>query len=114
LALHGQYEQLSGRLGCSIEGVGPDTILVLFTSVDPKNRAREFSFVLDFSTDVYRGPCFLCSISSYPSHPALAVLSSDPVLPGMGALLEEANTTGDLWPFFVRVRIAFATMVNGN
>jgi hypothetical protein len=57
MSLHSEYEQLSRRLGCVIEGVGTDAILVLFTSVDPKDRAREFGFVLDFSTDVYRGEC---------------------------------------------------------
>jgi hypothetical protein len=42
------------------------------------------------------------------------VLASEPVLPGMNALVAEANVTGDVWRFVLKARMAFAAAFSGT
>lgn len=46
---------LQSKLGCVIEGVEKDQILVRFTLIDKTDPEREFTFVLDVSGSSYRG-----------------------------------------------------------
>jgi len=46
---------LQRRLGCVVEGVERDQILVRFTKIDKSDPEREFGFVLDVSGPTYRG-----------------------------------------------------------
>ena len=48
-------------LGCAIEGVGKDQLLIRFADLRIPGRPREFSFVLDISSTGYKG-----TLLSYP------------------------------------------------
>jgi kinetochore protein Spc25 len=42
-------------LKCRVEGIEKDRLLVRFSHIDKEDQEREFSFVLDAGTLVYRG-----------------------------------------------------------
>jgi len=50
-----EVEVLETALGCVIEGLENNQLLVRFTRVDESRLNREFSFILDVSTRSYKG-----------------------------------------------------------
>lgn len=76
-----ELAQCEALLSCVIEGVDKDKLFFRFTNVDPSDPSREFSFVLDLSSKIYRGMSiplpsnllsqFCCSpdVVPTPSHP---------------------------------------------
>ncbi|KAK7471111.1 kinetochore-associated Ndc80 complex subunit spc25 [Stygiomarasmius scandens] len=89
-----EVEVLETALGCVIEGLENNQLLVRFTRVDESDLNREFSFILDVSTRSYK------------------VLKTSPPLPTLPALLDNLNLTGDINRFIVDIRQAFYKMVN--
>jgi hypothetical protein len=53
-------------LGLQVEGLASDVLMFRFTSVDPAAPDREFNFVLDVSTEAYKG---LFDAQTYQPHP---------------------------------------------
>ena len=47
------------RLSCVIEGVEKDRLLVRFSRIDSTEIGREASFVIDLSSQMYKGEYFL-------------------------------------------------------
>ncbi|KAF7428036.1 kinetochore-associated Ndc80 complex subunit spc25 [Pleurotus ostreatus] len=80
------------QLGCTIEGIERDQLLIRFTKIDTADPEREFSFVLDVSGRAY------------------TVKTSSPVVPTLPILLEELKTTRDIFCFIRQMRTAFRDM----
>ncbi|KAI9063775.1 hypothetical protein FKP32DRAFT_1592186 [Trametes sanguinea] len=83
-------------LKCAIEGIDKDKILVRFTHVDPADLNREFSFVIDVSSRLYKVP------------------TTTPFLPNLPILLDELNESRDIYAFIRRVRAAFRDLVTSG
>ncbi|EKM60634.1 uncharacterized protein PHACADRAFT_179844 [Phanerochaete carnosa HHB-10118-sp] len=81
------------RLRGVVEGVDKDKILVRFTHIDPTDPQREFSVVIDVSGDNYKVP------------------TTSPFLPNLPILLDELNSTRDVYAFIKNVRQAFDELV---
>ncbi|PPR02258.1 hypothetical protein CVT24_011607 [Panaeolus cyanescens] len=81
-------------LGCAIEGVDMNKLLIVFSNLDPAEPHREASFVLDLSTTTYK------------------VLTASPVLPTMAVLVSRLNDSMDIYAFIKDVRVAYQQMVN--
>ncbi|KAL4254885.1 Kinetochore protein SPC25 [Abortiporus biennis] len=77
------------RLQCFIEGIDKDKILVRFTHVDKSDRSREYSFVLDVSSRLYKVP------------------TTSPYLPTLPILLDQLNESRDVYAFIKQMRQAF-------
>jgi Chromosome segregation protein Spc25 len=54
-----ELEAYERRLCCILEGIEKNRILVRFSHIDRSEPEREFSFVFDISTKVYKGVVWL-------------------------------------------------------
>ncbi|KDQ54998.1 hypothetical protein JAAARDRAFT_134528 [Jaapia argillacea MUCL 33604] len=79
-------------LQCIIEGIDKDRLLFRFSHIDSSDLSREFSFVIDVSSRVYR------------------VLTSTPVLPTLPILIDQLNESRDVYAFVKNIRLAFADL----
>ncbi|KAI0272643.1 hypothetical protein BC834DRAFT_356548 [Gloeopeniophorella convolvens] len=81
-------------LGCVIEGVGPDQLLIRFSIKvgEGDGSKQDASFVLDVSLQSYR------------------VLTSTPLLPTLPILLDQLNESRDVFTFIKQMRQAFAEL----
>jgi len=50
-----ELKSCEDRLGCMIEGVEADRLLIRFFGLDPTDQERDASFVLDMSSQNYKG-----------------------------------------------------------
>ncbi|GJE92056.1 Spindle Spc25 domain-containing protein [Phanerochaete sordida] len=82
------------RLRSVVEGIDKDKILVRFTHIDPADPQREFSVVVDVSEDIYRVP------------------TTSPFLPNLPILLDQLNSSRDVYAFIKSVRQAFEDLVS--
>ncbi|KZP08260.1 hypothetical protein FIBSPDRAFT_803198 [Athelia psychrophila] len=82
------------RLRSVIEGIKEDQILVRFSHIDRLDTDKEFSFVLDVGSRIYR------------------VLTITPVLPTMPIFLEELNESRDFYGFIKAVRAGFEELAS--
>lgn len=57
-SLQHELQALQKILRCQCEGVGPESLLFRFWSVDPSDDEREFSFALDLGGDTYKGKVY--------------------------------------------------------
>ncbi|CAL1696858.1 unnamed protein product [Somion occarium] len=88
-----ELAEIERRTQCVMEGIDKDKILVRFTHVDPSDLHREFSFVIDVSSKVYKVP------------------TTSPFLPTLPILLDELNESRDIYSFIKQVRQAFEHLV---
>ncbi|KIY69906.1 hypothetical protein CYLTODRAFT_420226 [Cylindrobasidium torrendii FP15055 ss-10] len=91
-AIQPDIQVLESALGCVIEGMPNEHILIRFWNIDPSQPDRECTFVID------------------PSGPQYIVPSSSPRLPSMGILVDRLNDNGDVFGFIILVRQAFAKL----
>ncbi|KAF8641539.1 hypothetical protein AX16_009916 [Volvariella volvacea WC 439] len=91
-----ELEACQKALSCIVEGVEKDQLLIRFYRVDLSDPQREFSFVIDVSQDTYK------------------VITSSPVLPVMAILVDELNTTQDLYHFIKQVRAGYQELVQAG
>ncbi|PSR82434.1 hypothetical protein PHLCEN_2v6070 [Hermanssonia centrifuga] len=100
------------RLHSAIEGIGKDKILVRFTHLDPAEPGREFSFVIDLSSKIYKG-IVLCFSECLPVAliGLFTVPTTSPFLPTLPILVDELNQTRDVYTFIKQVRQAFVDLV---
>jgi kinetochore protein Spc25, fungi type len=92
-----------------IEGIAKDQILVRFSHIDKSNLKREFSFVIDVSSRVYRGLLYRNHIGC--SLIRSAVPTSTPYLPTLPIMVDELNQSKDIYGFIKQVRNAFEELV---
>ncbi|KAG5642570.1 hypothetical protein DXG03_002557 [Asterophora parasitica] len=76
-------------VGCIVEGIGPESLLIRFTHIEPPPAETECSLVLDLAGAGYR------------------VVTSSPPLVALPLLVNELNTTRDIWVFVKDVRKAY-------
>ncbi|KAF7330461.1 Kinetochore protein spc25 [Mycena venus] len=86
-----QTDAMEQRLGCVIEGVDKDQILVRMSKIDPSDPEREFTFVLDVS--------------------GFKVLTCAPSLPTLPILAEHLRESKNVLAFIKDVRQAHLEMV---
>ncbi|KAH9975855.1 hypothetical protein BGW80DRAFT_1294882 [Lactifluus volemus] len=81
-------------LGCVIEGVGPDQLLIRYVLKDAQGSrsTHEASFVLDVSSPSYK------------------VVTSTPLLPTLRTLLDQLNETLDIYTFIKHMREAYVKL----
>jgi len=79
-------------LGCVIEGVGPDQLLIRYSLKTGEGPTREVSFVLDVSSTSYK------------------VLTSTPPLPTLPILLDQLHESQDVYTFIKSVRQAYVKL----
>ena len=107
-----QAQSCEKFLACTIEGVEKDRLLARFSHLDPSDPDREATFVLDLSTEVYKGTYIACfdHLTTYRS----LVITSSPQLPSMHILVHALNESRDIYAFFKEVRAAFKLLVGGD
>lgn len=81
-----------------------------FYRLDPSDHQREFSFVLDVG-DTYKGALLVIVIWITNSWQGNAVITSSPVLPSLPILIDELNTSKDIFQFIKRVRMGYQQLV---
>ena len=115
-----EVQLCEGRLASTIEGVGKDRLLVRFSSIDPADPDREATFVLDISTQNYKGSFTFIVLSSTSVPPPLShcltpffveVITSSPSLPSMSILVNNLNDTRNIYAFIREVRAAYCILV---
>ncbi|KAH9967352.1 hypothetical protein BC827DRAFT_1173592 [Russula dissimulans] len=81
-------------LGCVIEGVGPDQLLIRYSlkAGEDSRSIHEVSFVLDVTSTSYK------------------VLTSTPLLPTLPILLDQLKESGDVYTFMKCVRQAYVKL----
>ncbi|KAJ7647184.1 chromosome segregation protein Spc25-domain-containing protein [Roridomyces roridus] len=89
-----ECEMVEARLGCVVEGVDKDQLLVRMTQIDPSDPSRDFKFVLDVGGESYR------------------VLTHSPPLSNMPFLVARLHESRDLFSFIRDVRGAYVDMVS--
>ncbi|KLO15900.1 hypothetical protein SCHPADRAFT_920100 [Schizopora paradoxa] len=89
-----ELEDLESLLQCVMEGVEGDKILVRFPGLDPLERQREFSLVIDVSSLTYKVPI------------------TTPPLPTLPLLVDHLNSSRDIYTFIKTVRQAFQDFVD--
>ncbi|KAF9264944.1 hypothetical protein L218DRAFT_972504 [Marasmius fiardii PR-910] len=92
-----ELEMCQKLLACVVEGIEKDQLLIRFTHIDDSDLGREFSFILDVSQS-----------STYK------VLTTSPLLPILPSLVDNLNTSGDIYEFVIRIREAFHRLANGK
>ncbi|KAG6874144.1 hypothetical protein C0995_005562 [Termitomyces sp. Mi166 len=80
-------------LGCMVEGIGADQVLLRFAHLDAANPDRECSLVLDVAQ-------------------GYNVATASPSLPTLPLLLKALNETGGFYAFVRDVRIAYQTLLD--
>ncbi|EPQ61172.1 hypothetical protein GLOTRDRAFT_113607 [Gloeophyllum trabeum ATCC 11539] len=80
------------RLQCVVEGIDRDRLLFRFAAIDKTAPDREYSFVLDVSSKIYK------------------VITTTPLLPTLPILLDDLNETRDIYAFIAKMRHAFRDM----
>ncbi|KAK7033037.1 kinetochore protein spc25 [Favolaschia claudopus] len=91
-----QTEAMERRLGCVVEGVDKGQILVRMSKLDPSNPEREFTFVLDVSSNSYK------------------VITATPSLAALPMLLAQLRESKDVMGFIKDVRQAYLDMIQMN
>jgi kinetochore protein Spc25 len=94
-------------LGCIIEGVGPEQLLIRY-SIKGGDSMYEASFVLDVSSPSYKGAS--CEHDAWMTYQYLIVLTSTPLLPTLPTLLDHLTESRDVYTFIKRVRQAYVKM----
>jgi len=97
-------------LGCIIEGVGPEQLLIRYSikGGEGSRSMYEVSFVLDVSSPSYKGAS--CEHDAWMTYQHLIVLTSTPLLPTLPTLLDQLNESRDVYTFIKRVRQAYVKM----
>ncbi|KAG6899227.1 hypothetical protein C0993_012097 [Termitomyces sp. T159_Od127] len=88
-----EVEGIEKALGCVVEGLGADQVLLRFSHLDAANPDRECSLVLNV-TQGYK------------------VATASPPLPTLPLLLKTLNETGGLYAFVRDVRLAYQTLLD--
>lgn len=107
-----QSQSCEKFLACTIEGVEKDRLLARFSRLDPSDPEREATFVLDLSTEVYKGMYIIRSVR--PITYCLLVITCSPQLPSMHILVHTLNESRDIYTFFKEARAGFKLMVRGD
>ncbi|KAG5651979.1 hypothetical protein H0H81_006753 [Sphagnurus paluster] len=77
-------------LGCIVEGIEPENLLMRFTNIDPTAPDRECTLVVDIGGSTYK------------------VVTSSPPLPALPLLVNTLNETRDVYKFVKDVRGAYS------
>jgi kinetochore protein Spc25 len=102
------------RLACTIEGVQADRLLIRFFGLDPTDPERDASFVLDMSSQNYKGTRLLLRHLGLINFCPLIVITASPHLPSMAILVNALNETRDIFAFMRNVRTAYKPLVSFN
>lgn len=105
-----QSQSCEQLLGCSVEGVERDRLLIRFSHLEPSDPEKEATMVLDTATDVYKGRLFSCP--DYNFTYGVSVITSSPQLPSMQILVHALNESRDIYTFLKDVRTAFKLLVS--
>ncbi|KAG5339730.1 putative kinetochore protein SPC25 [Termitomyces sp. T112] len=88
-------EAIERALGCMVEGIGADQVLLRFAHLDPANPDRECSLVLDVAQ-------------------GYKVATASPPLPTLPLLLKTLNETRGFYAFVRDVRMAYQTLLDNR
>ena len=108
-----ELEEFERHLKCVIEGIGKDQILVRFTHIDPLDRVREFSIVVDVTESTYKSTSHLTNHRFYSlTVICYTVPTASPLPPTLPFLLDELNDSRDIYAFIKHVRHAFEQLAS--
>jgi kinetochore protein Spc25, fungi type len=99
-------------LGCVIEGVGPDQLLIRYVLKDAQGSrsTHEASFVLDVSSTSYKGTSRQLRLIYLRTDSYFIVVTSTPLLPTLRTLLDQLNETLDIYTFIKHMREAYVKL----